>query len=84
MLFAGTALLAFDLGRRYFNRRTGLIAGLFCAFHPLLLRYVPSLHLETLLTFLVTLMVWCSLRFYFNRTVAERCARRCRRRRSPR
>lgn len=71
LLFTGTALLAFDLGRRYFNRRTALIAGLFCAFHPLLLRYVPSLHLETLLTFLVTLMVWCSLRFYFDRSAVN-------------
>ena len=69
LLFTGTALLAFDLGRRLFNERTGIIAGLFCAFHPLLLRYVPSLHLETLLTFLVTLMVWCTIRFYFDRSV---------------
>ncbi|MET0458726.1 MAG: glycosyltransferase family 39 protein [Ilumatobacteraceae bacterium] len=71
LLFAGTALLAFDLGRRYFNPRTGLVAGLLCAFHPLLLRYVPSLHLETLLTFLVTLMVWCTLRFYYDRSVVN-------------
>jgi 4-amino-4-deoxy-L-arabinose transferase-like glycosyltransferase len=69
VLFAATAVLAFDLGRRLYNQRTGVIAGLFCAFHPLLLRYVPSLHLETLLTFLVTLLVWTSVRFYFDRTV---------------
>ena len=69
LLFTGTALLAFDLGRRLFNERTGIIAGLLCAFHPLLLRYVPSLHLETFLTFLVTLMVWCTIRFYFDRSV---------------
>lgn len=67
VLFVGTALLAFDLGRRLFNERTGLIAGLLCAVHPLLLRYVPSLHLETLLTFLMTLTVWCTVRFYFDR-----------------
>ena len=71
VLFVGTALLAYDMGRRYFNARTGLIAGLLCAFHPLLLRYVPSLHLETLLTFLVTLMVWCTLRFFTQRTVVN-------------
>lgn len=69
VLFAGTAVLAFDLGRRLFTARTGLIAGLLCAFHPLLLRYVPALHLETMLTFLFTLMVWCSVRFYHDRTV---------------
>jgi 4-amino-4-deoxy-L-arabinose transferase-like glycosyltransferase len=66
-LFVGTALLAFDLGRRLFNERSGLIAGLLCACHPLLLRYVPSLHLESLLTFLMTLTVWCSVRFVLDR-----------------
>ena len=69
LMFVGTALLAFDMGRRYFTPRAGLIAGLFCAFHPLLLRYVPTLHLETQLTFLTTLMVWCTLRFYVDRSV---------------
>ena len=69
ILFTATAVLAFDLGRRLFNQRTAVIAGLLCAFHPLLLRYVPSLHLETVLTFLVTLMVWCTVRFYFDRSV---------------
>jgi 4-amino-4-deoxy-L-arabinose transferase-like glycosyltransferase len=69
LLFAGTAVIAFDIGRRLYNTRTGVLAGLFCAFHPLLLRYVPSLHLETTLTFLVTLAVWCSVRFYFDRSV---------------
>lgn len=71
LLFAATAVLAFDLGRKLYNLRTGVIAGVFCAFHPLLLRYVPSLHLETLLTFLVTLLVWCSVRFYRDRSVAN-------------
>lgn len=70
-LFVGTALLAFDLGRRLFNERSGLIAGLLCAVHPLMLRYVPSLHLETLLTFLMTLTVWCSVRFLRDRTVVN-------------
>ena len=72
VLFVGVAYLAFVLGRRLFNERTGLIAGLLCAFHPLLLRYVPSLHLETLLTFLVTLLVWCTVRFYCDRSRAQR------------
>ena len=64
LLFAGTAVLAYDLGRRHFNPRTGVLAAVCCAFHPLLIRYVPSLHLETLLTFLFTLMVWCAYRFW--------------------
>ncbi len=69
LLFAGTAALACDLGRRHFNPRTGVIAGLLCALHPLLIRYVPSLHLETFLTFLVTLMIWCTYRFWQRPTV---------------
>jgi 4-amino-4-deoxy-L-arabinose transferase-like glycosyltransferase len=49
LMFAGVCALAFDVGRRLYNHRTGLIAGLLCAFHPALLRYVPDFHLETLL-----------------------------------
>jgi 4-amino-4-deoxy-L-arabinose transferase-like glycosyltransferase len=64
LLFAGTAVLAYDLARRHFNERTGVIAGALIAVNPLLLRYVPSLHLETFLTFLVTLMIWCTYRFW--------------------
>lgn len=64
ILFAGTCVLAFEIGRRLFNVRTGLIAGTLCAINPSLLRYVPDLHLEVLFTFLVTLTVWRSVRFY--------------------
>jgi 4-amino-4-deoxy-L-arabinose transferase-like glycosyltransferase len=70
VLFAATAALAFDLGLRLYNARTGVIAGLFVAFNPLLLRYVADLHLETMLTFLVTLNVWNMVRFSERRTVA--------------
>lgn len=64
LALAGTALLAWDMGRRIYNPRTGLIAGLLCALHPSLLRYVPDFHLEGLLTFVMTLCIWCSVRFY--------------------
>src|SRR5882724_11214174 len=64
LAFAGTALLARDMGERVYNRRTGLIAGLICALHPSFLRYVPDFHLEGLLTFVFTLCVWASIRFY--------------------
>jgi 4-amino-4-deoxy-L-arabinose transferase-like glycosyltransferase len=70
LLMAATCWLAFDMGRRVFNLRTGIFAGAMCALHPLLLRYVPDLHLETLLTFLFTLVVWCSVRFYEKPTVS--------------
>ncbi len=69
LLMAGTCWLAYDMGRRVFNLRTGILAGLACMLHPLLLRYVPDLHVETLLTFLFTLAVWCSVRFYERPTV---------------
>jgi 4-amino-4-deoxy-L-arabinose transferase-like glycosyltransferase len=69
LLFAGTCLLTFDMGRRVFNVRTGVVAAAMCMMHPLMLRYVPDLHVETLLTFLFTLTVWCTVRFYFEPTV---------------
>jgi 4-amino-4-deoxy-L-arabinose transferase-like glycosyltransferase len=63
VMFAATATLAFDIARRLFNLRTGVIAGLLCALQPMLLRYVPTLHLETQLTLLYTLLIWLMLRF---------------------
>jgi 4-amino-4-deoxy-L-arabinose transferase-like glycosyltransferase len=65
----GTGLLAFALGNRLFNPRTGLLAGLACAFHPMLIRYVPDLHMESVLTFLCTLTVWFAVRFHEEPTV---------------
>jgi 4-amino-4-deoxy-L-arabinose transferase-like glycosyltransferase len=64
LAFAGTAVLAWDIGRQMYNGRTALFAGLLCAFHPSLLRYVPDFHLETFFTLLFTFSIWLSLRFY--------------------
>lgn len=64
VLHAGTCLLVYSLGKELYNARTGWLAGLFCALHPMLLRYVPDLHMETLLTFLCMLTIWSSMRFY--------------------
>lgn len=64
LLFAGTCWLVQDIGRRLFSAKVGLLAGLLCAVHPSLLRYVPDLHLETLLTFLFTLSTWLGCRFF--------------------
>ena len=69
VLHAGTCLLAFSLGRRLYNSRTGLMAGLFCAVHPMLVRYVADLHMETFLTFLCMLTVWFAVRFHERPTV---------------
>ncbi|RYZ04705.1 MAG: hypothetical protein EOO73_23045 [Myxococcales bacterium] len=64
LLLAGICLLVRDIAIRvYESPRAGLFAGLACALHPSFLRYVPDFHLEVLLTFLVTLMVWTSVRF---------------------
>jgi 4-amino-4-deoxy-L-arabinose transferase-like glycosyltransferase len=69
VLLAGTCVLVFDIGHRLFNRRTGVIAAILCAFNPMLLRYVGDLQLETLLTFLFTAMVWVAVRFNARPTV---------------
>ena len=71
LLHAGTCLLAFLIGRRIYNARTGLLAGLFCALHPMLLRYVSDLHMETLLTFGCMLTVWLAVRFHDRPTLTN-------------
>jgi 4-amino-4-deoxy-L-arabinose transferase-like glycosyltransferase len=58
-----TCVLVFGVARRMYNERTAIIAGVLCALHPTLLRYVPDFHVETTLTFLSTLGLWCSVRF---------------------
>src|SRR5215831_1661841 len=71
LFHAGTCLLVLALGTQLFNARTGLIAGIACALHPMLLRYVPDLHTEALLTFLCTLTVWCAVQFDDRPTVGR-------------
>jgi 4-amino-4-deoxy-L-arabinose transferase-like glycosyltransferase len=64
LLHTASCVLVFIIGRHLFNTRTGLLAGLATAMHPMLLRYVADLHTETLLVFLSVLMTWCTIRFY--------------------
>src|SRR5712671_2934285 len=71
LFHAATCVLAFRLGLRIYNARTGLLAGLFCAFHPMLLRYVPDLHMESFLTLMCTLTVWTTVRFHDRPTVVN-------------
>lgn len=70
-LHIGTCVLTFIIGRHLFNTRTGFIAGLIIAVHPMPLRYVADLHTETLLTFLCMLTVWRAIRFYDRPSVAN-------------
>jgi 4-amino-4-deoxy-L-arabinose transferase-like glycosyltransferase len=71
MFHAATCVLVFWIGLRIYNARTGLLAGFFCAFHPMLLRYVPNLHMESFLTLMCTLTVWTTVRFHDRPTVAN-------------
>jgi 4-amino-4-deoxy-L-arabinose transferase-like glycosyltransferase len=70
-MHVGTSVMIFTLGRRLFNARTGLIAGIACALHPMLLRYVADLHMETWLTFWTTVTVWRAVRFNERPSVAN-------------
>jgi 4-amino-4-deoxy-L-arabinose transferase-like glycosyltransferase len=71
LFHAATCLLVFRIGLRIYNARTGLLAGLFCAFHPMLLRYVPSLHMESLLTLMCISTVWTTVRFHDRPSIAN-------------
>ncbi len=71
LFHAATCVLVFWIGLRIYNARTGLLAGFFCAFHPMLLRYVPNLHMESFLTLMCTLTVWTTVRFHDRPTVAN-------------
>lgn len=71
LFHAATCVLAFRLGVRIYNLRTGFLAGLFCAFHPMLLRYVPDLHMESFLTLMCTLTVWTTVRFHDRPNIAN-------------
>ena len=62
VLAAGTTLLAFEIGRCVFNLRTGLLAAIATALHPMVLRYVPDIQLEAFLTFLYTVAIYWSVR----------------------
>jgi 4-amino-4-deoxy-L-arabinose transferase-like glycosyltransferase len=65
-----TAALAYGIGARTFSKSAGLLAGVATAFHPMILRYVPDLQVESLLTFFMTLMVWCGVRFIHKPSLA--------------
>lgn len=70
-LVGGTCLLAFEIGRLVFSPGTGLVATVLCAFHPMVLRYVPDIQVECFLTFMTTLMVWRGVRFVQNPSIVN-------------
>lgn len=49
-----TCALVFEIGRRLFGSRTGLIAGILCAVYPLLVWYTPRIWIETMTILLFT------------------------------
>jgi 4-amino-4-deoxy-L-arabinose transferase-like glycosyltransferase len=69
LLAAGTCLLVFEIGRRLFSERVGLIAAAAAALHPMIMRYVPDIQVETLLTFLYTLTAFFTVRLTEKETV---------------
>jgi 4-amino-4-deoxy-L-arabinose transferase-like glycosyltransferase len=71
VLAGGTALLSFELGRRIFNLNTGFLAAVLVALHPMVLRYVPDIQVEALLTFLYTLTVYRSVRLIEEESLAN-------------
>jgi 4-amino-4-deoxy-L-arabinose transferase-like glycosyltransferase len=62
VLAAGTSVLAFEIGRRVFSVRSGVIAAIAVALHPMVLRYVPDIQVENILTFLYTLTLYRTIR----------------------
>ena len=71
VLAAGTTLLTLEIGRRVFNLRTGLLAAIATGLHPMVLRYVPDIQVETLLTFLYTLAIYWSVRLAERATLSH-------------
>lgn len=70
VLAGGICLLVFEIGRLAFARvRSGVISAVMCAFHPMVLRYVPDIHIEIVMMFLITLATWRSLKFVEKPTV---------------
>lgn len=74
VIAGGTAVLTFMLGERVFSKQVGLLAAVLCAFHPMVVRYVPDIQVECVLTFFTTLMVYCGVRFLRKPSIATGAA----------
>lgn len=71
VMHAASSVLTFVIARRLYNVRTGVIAGLVTALHPMLLRYVADLHTETMLVLATMATVWAAIRYYDRPTVGN-------------
>jgi hypothetical protein len=58
--------LKIEIGRMVYNTRTGQLAAILTAFHPMVFRYVPDVQVENFLAFLFALTVYLSVRFARN------------------
>jgi|GEM_PF-1792549 len=57
ILGAGACLSTYYIGKKIFNKRTGMLAGLILAFYPYLVYYCGDILKEVLFTLLLTLMI---------------------------
>ena len=56
LLVGFNCLAVWTLGRKLFSPRVGLLAGALCVVSPMVMRYVGSVEVETLMSLLITLM----------------------------
>ncbi len=59
----GICFFVFEIGRTVYNPRTGQLAAILTALHPMVFRYVPDIQVENFLAFLFALTVYVSVQF---------------------
>lgn len=64
LVVGGTCVTAWAIGRKLFNERAGILAGVLCAITPQVLRYVAMTEVETLMGLLIALMTLTGLNLY--------------------
>ncbi len=64
LLVGCNCLAVWTLGRKLFSPRVGLLAGALCVVSPMVMRYVGSVEVETLMSLLITLMALTGYNLY--------------------